>query len=216
MGTQITTREQFRPAPVERIALILGRMFLTLLSPHGGKIGDAMAAEYVDAIKTEPEWAIAQACEDYRHGKRGDGKFVPFPGEFGKAVREIRAAKAKDVARTEAERREIQARREWLERRNNPDKASQERVKALAEKVRQSIAEKVLESDEVEARKHREAMEIAKVHDRFDSASRFGAKWDLPMSEDEYRAKLAALPDAEEYDRQMRARIEARRGRGPA
>lgn len=43
--------------------------------------------------------------------------------------------------------------------------------------------------------------------------SRFGDDWALPMDEYAYHAAINAMLPASEYDRQMRARIDAKRGR---
>ena len=192
-------------------------MFLAMLSPHGGRVSDAMAAEYLDALRSEPEWAIARACEDFRSGRRGDGKFAPFPGELRNAAEAIRLEASKDLSRRDAERREVQQRLEWQARRANPDKESQERVKALGERVKQAIAAARMTDLQAEARRAREMENMAHLHARFDPESAFGGKWDLPMSEADYRAAIDAMPMASETDRQMREAAErARKGRAAA
>lgn len=84
------------PAKPEMASAHIAKMFANMFTAAGGAFTRAEAASYLEAVQGEPEWAIERASFEYRTGRRGDGKFAPRPGEFGKAVREI---KADEVAR---------------------------------------------------------------------------------------------------------------------
>lgn len=94
----------------------IGTLFVNLATENKGELTRAAMAGYLDAVQDVPEWALKQACEEYRTGKRGDGRFVPRAGELAKAARSIVEAQRNldfDRRRREAERKKV---REELDR----------------------------------------------------------------------------------------------------
>lgn len=100
---EIAAAKRFTPCLPERAGALVAGLFAVVLSPKNGAFDKAMASAYVEALSGIPEWAISEAAALFRTGRLGDGKFVPLPGEFGKAARRIadeaRAREADEVAR---------------------------------------------------------------------------------------------------------------------
>jgi hypothetical protein len=88
------------------LARYVARLLLNTVMPNGGEFTDAVAAEYVLALRDFSLDSARQACDDFRLGIRGDGRFAPMPGELAKAAREIEAARISELARTRAEQEE--------------------------------------------------------------------------------------------------------------
>lgn len=126
-----------KPAPDYVVAKLIARLLLNTIMPNQGVFSEAIAAEYVEAVRGYPEFAIDKACEDYRHGRRGDGKFAPMPGELAIAVREIHKARVAEHATAVAEARE---RAQLRHRKTTRTPEEIERVTRLAEAVKAAIA----------------------------------------------------------------------------
>jgi hypothetical protein len=88
------------------LAGYVARLLLNTVMPNGGAYTGAVAAEYVLALREVSNESARQACDDFRLGIRGDGRFAPMPGELAKAAREIEAARIAELARARAEKKE--------------------------------------------------------------------------------------------------------------
>jgi hypothetical protein len=88
------------------LARCVARLMLNTVMPNGGEFTDAVAAEYVLALREFTPDTARKACDEFRLGVRGDGRFAPMPGELAKAAREIEAAHIADNARKRAEQEE--------------------------------------------------------------------------------------------------------------
>lgn len=127
---------ELKPAPDYVLAKLIARLLLNTIMPNQGVFSEAIAAEYVDAVRGYPERAVDKACEDYRHGRRGDGKFAPMPGELAIAVRAIHKEMVAERATADAEARE-RAQLRYRKTTRTPEEI--ERVTRLAEAVKAAI-----------------------------------------------------------------------------
>jgi hypothetical protein len=103
MASIVSKIEQPKDA---HLARYVARLLLNMVMPNGGQFTDAVAAEYVLCLREFSQDSARQACDDFRLGIRGDGRFAPMPGELAKAAREIEASRIADEARIRAEAQE--------------------------------------------------------------------------------------------------------------
>jgi hypothetical protein len=137
------------PATSEAIGSELKRMRRQLLPQPGIEDAD-MAKGYLDACRDLPEWALAEAANDYLGGKVDNhtGRYMPLCAEFAKRARSILMPFLAERAglRTEAsklvERATDEARRDRIAVEKS-DPAVKARVATLVEKVTKGAAKKL-------------------------------------------------------------------------
>jgi len=94
--TQAPAIYSIQPISRESAKRHIASMFVGLQSQDKGGLNDALVANYLEAVADIPEWAVEQATEMYRTGKRGNGRFVPMGAELAKCARELVDAKQQD------------------------------------------------------------------------------------------------------------------------
>lgn len=137
-------------APTEpvKIGEAVVRMFRQFLPQPGVDPAD-MAAEYREACKDLPEWAISEAANDFLWGRieTHTGLYMPICAQFAKHARSILVPlySERSALRTEAskliERAEDEQRRHQIAIERS-DPAVRRRVAALAERVTIGAAKK--------------------------------------------------------------------------
>lgn len=171
------------PAPDYRISALVAQLLLGKLLPKGGEFSKEIAGEYIAALRGIPEWAIAKACEEYRFGKVGDGKFAPMPAELAKRSREHHNESVRQQARENDQKREVHNIRAFKSLFTNRTDEERQRVAAKLEETKQALAMAQLDNEAaaIESAKRRDEM-IARHDERFADQYRFGGpeKWRLP------------------------------------
>lgn len=173
---QIATvgERSLQPAQAGQSSVHIAKMFAVMMSAKGGDFTKAIASEYVEAVKSFPEWAIAEVSESYRHGKYGDGRFVPLPGEFAAAVRRIveHEARRAHERRQRAEEIANRKRRERMLERRTPEQ--RERVRRAHDMWKSSYEALRAENEIAQTRKATQA-EMMQKHDKlFEREWRYG------------------------------------------
>lgn len=168
MTNALVSAPRLAPATADRIAVHIAKMMASMMAAKGGEFDSAVASDYVEAVRYCPEWAIAQVSEDFRFGRRGDGRFAPLPGEFGQAVNRLVDAERRKVSDRFAEdrqRAENEDRKAMLASRTD---AQRERVRAAHERFKRSYeAHRATASDDAERQALRDDMN-ARMFARFD------------------------------------------------
>lgn len=132
----------------EKIGLMVVRMFRQFREQPGTDHAE-MGAEYRDACRDLPEWAVSEAANDFLAGRveNHTGQFMPTCAEFAKRARSIILPFLSERAalRTEAskliERAADDARRDQIAiERANPN--IRRRVQALTETITKGAAKK--------------------------------------------------------------------------
>ena len=124
----------------------IASMFVGLQSQDKGGLNAALVANYLEAVQDIPEWAVEQATEMYRTGKRGNGRFVPMGAELAKCARELiearedrkrhQARMAGQAAQLKSQIAEQQRLKDFHSRKTDESRA---RVQSLLEKTKQNI-----------------------------------------------------------------------------
>lgn len=160
----------------ERAKPLISGLFVNLQSQSKGGLTGAVVAGYLEAVQDVPEWALEQAAEMYRTGKRGNGKFVPMPAELAKCARELVEAKAErerhkqqmkmDTQRIASQIAEQQRLKDFHA---NKSQDSIQRVKQMREKQKQEWER---EEAEYEASKPQEESISKRTQNRFAAQAR--------------------------------------------
>jgi hypothetical protein len=166
--SQLVPAKSLQPAPAAEASTTVAKMFAALLSPKGGDLSKAFAAEYLEAIRFEPIWAIQEVAWEYRTGRMGDGKFAPLPAEFGKQVRERSRRERDRQAQDKAIREQIEARRAFEACQAAKTPEARERVRLAHERFKKHLKVQREESDEDKERQALRADMIQRLHARFD------------------------------------------------
>lgn len=157
-----------QPASVSAASLHISKLFAVMMTPNGGDFTKAIAADYAEAVQGIPEWAIAEASDDYRHGRIGNGKFAPTPGELAKEARFRFEAYVRREQERRAEARQIAENRERREMLASRTPEQKERVRRAHEMFKSSHAaylEELAERDS--GRADLMADMTARMHERF-------------------------------------------------
>ena len=125
-------------------------------SQDQGKLTDAVAQEYLRVTSEFPQWAVDQVIQEYRDGKRGDGRFVPKPPQLAADIRKVVELKEeldREKAKREKDRADVVAQQEsirrWKEHNANKTAESKQRVQAKLEEFKKRSAEIEVEDDPV-------------------------------------------------------------------
>lgn len=160
----------------ERAKPLIAGLFVNLQSQSKGGLTGAVVAGYLEAVQDVPEWALEQAAEMYRTGKRGNGKFVPMPAELAKCARELVEAKTErerhkqkmkmDTQRIASQIAEQQRLKDFHAKKSQD---SIQRVKQMREKQKQEWER---EAAEYEASKPKEESISKRTQNRFAAQAR--------------------------------------------
>ena len=169
----------------KKTAAGLMALYSLMGSQDQGKLTDAVAQEYLRVTSELPQWAVDQVIQEYRDGKRGDGRFVPKPPQLAANIRKVVELKDeldRAKAKREKDRADIIAQQEsirrWKEHNANKTPESKQRVQAKLEEFKKRSAEveveEALTSDQFKRTQDRFAKEarasLLKTLDEQDTA----------------------------------------------
>jgi hypothetical protein len=123
-----------------------------LVSPRPDVDRKTLMTGYLDNLSDLPEWAVLRVIEEYRTGKRGDGRFVPTAAQLAQAATELRNTHIREQKRAEAEReyfeQERKARQREREFHATITDESRERVLAKLKATQEAVSKASTEMDE--------------------------------------------------------------------
>jgi hypothetical protein len=148
-------------------ARLLATMFVGKFSPHGGQFTPALVSEYVEQLAGFPLAIVSKVVQDVRSSGE---KFAPFPGELAQLCRDETSKSAADVARIQAENKEVADRLAWEAARAARTPEAIERQKQAYADFKAAVGDRAAE--EAKERQVRSAAHYERVHKRFDRHAR--------------------------------------------
>jgi len=130
------------PADDETLVRHLAALFGSLMHEKEGVTTKAVLENYLDVLSDTPEWAVGDACEQYRRGYKGNGRFVPTAAELARTARELVAVREK------VEREQLQRDRERaaIKQQFTDNQAFKDRHSGVTPESRARVAAKLAEA----------------------------------------------------------------------
>ena len=138
----IVTIKSMTPATGAQTSELVARMFLVLASPNKDGLTKAVAKEYLDSVKFQPEWAIKLVSEKFRHGRYDwhDGKFVPNVAQFARAVADETKFAREQIRRQKQLAEQRKETKSWHDNEAAKTPETRAKVQALLEKTKRNLS----------------------------------------------------------------------------